>query len=186
MATDQTGKPLAATEKLRKLFGGKVAESLLKEALGRAVFGGVPNSLLGDGSSDPRIDAMRYDIAAQKAQINQHAMQQADNQSMTGYTQAIGHSARPASAPYSRDSITSRPLHRKAQMAMDRLAEQLPMCVAAKISELHLRSTFYPVSNTEDTWRYVVAFIGGRVIEFPVVADFPTDADVARICLECP
>lgn len=77
-------------------------------------------------------------------------------------------------------SAKIRPRARKVQMALDRVADALPMRVAHKIVEVR----YGPDGATDP--RFEVMFMGGRVLTFDNVDDFPTDANIAQICLECP
>lgn len=75
--------------------------------------------------------------------------------------------------------VSVRPLQLKIQTAIGRLCDQLPMRLARKIVEVR----FGPEGVTDP--RFEVVFLGGRVLVFDNVDEFPTDADIARIALEC-
>jgi hypothetical protein len=62
-------------------------------------------------------------------------------------------------------------------VAFRKLAEELPVGLLQNIRTVKLLAN--PLA-------YVVTFPGDRVEEFYNVNDFPTDADIARICLVCP
>lgn len=74
-----------------------------------------------------------------------------------------------------------RQLHQiKIKLAVDRCVEQIPFRLAHKIQEIRFgpEGVLYPT--------FEVVYMGGKVIEFENVDTFPTDADIARIALECP
>jgi hypothetical protein len=73
-----------------------------------------------------------------------------------------------------------RPLLVKVNKAIDNFCNELPMKLAAKIVAVE----FGPDGVMDPSYR--VSFIGGKVINFYNVDDFPTDADIARIAVECP
>jgi hypothetical protein len=74
----------------------------------------------------------------------------------------------------------AHPYETRIRAAMQRACEQLPLRLAHKISEIR----FGPDGVTNP--RFEVVYMGGKVIEFDDVDNFPSDADIARIALECP
>lgn len=68
----------------------------------------------------------------------------------------------------------------KIKLAVDRCVEQIPFRLCHKIQEIR----FGPGSVVYPTFE--VVYMGGKVVEFENVDSFPTDADIARIALECP
>lgn len=74
---------------------------------------------------------------------------------------------------------TSRPNRLKLDMAFKRLAEGLPFRVAST-----LEAKFGPEGNTNPAFE--IHYSSGHVIRFENIDTFPTEADIARICLEAP
>lgn len=74
----------------------------------------------------------------------------------------------------------------KSQRAIERLVDQLPMSVAARIRTVRLLCRFDHQYRRMDTFRYEVVFDTEKKIEFDEVNDFPNDAVIGRLCLECP
>jgi hypothetical protein len=77
-------------------------------------------------------------------------------------------------------SQSVKPTNRKFQLALDRAIEQLPIRLANKIHVIR----FGP--DGSDDPHFEVIFKSGKVVTFEDVDHFPTDADIARIAVECP
>jgi hypothetical protein len=75
---------------------------------------------------------------------------------------------------------SAKPTNRKVQLALDRAIEQLPIRLANKIHVIR----FGP--DGSDDPHFEVIFKSGKVVTFEDVDHFPTDADIARIAVECP
>lgn len=70
--------------------------------------------------------------------------------------------------------------NRKVKLAVEQCVRELPFRLTHKIQEIR----FGPDGVIDP--RFEVVYMGGKVIEFENVDSFPTDADIARIALECP
>lgn len=66
-------------------------------------------------------------------------------------------------------------VRRKADIAIDEVLRQLPFKVVNKITYLNFT---YPQMT------FVLKFESGHTMEFGDANEFPTDADIGRICLE--
>lgn len=78
-------------------------------------------------------------------------------------------------------SIYYRELRKiKIRLAVDRCVAQIPFRLAHRIQEIR----FGPDGVIDP--HFEVVYMGGKVIEFENVDTFPTDADIARIALDCP
>lgn len=93
-------------------------------------------------------------------------------------------SQRPAPPPSPPPRLTyhasARPLETKVNAALADVCRQLPVRLASRIKEIR----FGPQGVIDPMFE--VEFMGGKVISFDNVDEFPTAADVARIALECP
>lgn len=92
-----------------------------------------------------------------------------------------------ALAPYKPTPPTPQPLSNigqldklKSTVAISKLAEALPFRVLRQIE----RVTFGP-QGVEDM-AYEVVFKSGQIVRFTDIDKFPSEADVARVCLEAP
>lgn len=84
-----------------------------------------------------------------------------------------------------REMLSIDPLTTKAAAKIARALEQIPMRMAAKI----LRIAFvvkYAAGTHDQTQVFVVTYANNATLEFGDIDMFPTDADIARIALECP
>lgn len=82
--------------------------------------------------------------------------------------------------------VSASPLHDRSHTAIRALTSQLPMRILGAIEQVKLLATVDSVENMQGNFRYVVEFKGGRKLEFANADTFPTEADVARVALECP
>lgn len=115
------------------------------------------------------------------------SVRQATAQAVRGATQYAQHqTAGPNDGPSEYTITRVEPLKHKVDDAIARLVRQMPMNVAANITTVSVRFKGPLDIATVAGCRFIVAFVGGKTIEFPLDDAFPTDADVARICLECP
>lgn len=73
-----------------------------------------------------------------------------------------------------------KPLAARVQGAIDKVCGQLPIRLCSRISSIR----FGPDGVIDPTFE--VEYMGGKVIQFENVDEFPTEADIARIALECP
>lgn len=79
-------------------------------------------------------------------------------------------------------SHTVRPGQAKIDQAIHRAIAAIPVRVAVKTLEIR----FGPVNVEMSAKRFEVEFTNGHILAFPDIDTFPTDADIARICLEAP
>lgn len=86
----------------------------------------------------------------------------------------------PPPEPPPKYSRSYRPFAYKADAAIERVCEQLPFRLAHKIAEIR----FGPDGVVDPMFE--VVFMGGKVIQFDNLDTFPTEADIARIAVECP
>lgn len=80
--------------------------------------------------------------------------------------------------PYHYEIAT--PLGKKVKVALERTLAELPFRVVTKLDTIR----FGPADVTDP--RFEVVFKGDKIVEFDNVDTFPTEADIARICLMCP
>jgi hypothetical protein len=69
--------------------------------------------------------------------------------------------------------------------ALGLLVKEIPYKVAAKITSASFATTTRTADGQVTTYKFVVIFAGGKRLEFEAEG-FPSDADIARVCLECP
>lgn len=73
-----------------------------------------------------------------------------------------------------------KPADFKIKAAIERVCAELPFRFTFKISEIR----FGPEGVTDPGFE--VVYMGGKAITFHNIDEFPTDADIGRILLECP
>ena len=83
--------------------------------------------------------------------------------------------------PACMNPITVDPMRTWANERMTRLHQQLPLNVLRKIISTTLEEGENAGLQCRIVWRS-----GSPYLRLPVTDNFPTDEDVARICLECP
>lgn len=75
--------------------------------------------------------------------------------------------------------VRVQPRVTKARGKIERMVEVLPIRICAKILSIEFYDHIVPM-------RFVITFTNQRTLEFDDVEEFPSDAHVARIALECP
>jgi hypothetical protein len=72
-----------------------------------------------------------------------------------------------------------RPMMVKAERAISRIADVLPFSIVSKINRVALQ-------RTNNTLHFTVIFSNDKFIDFYDIENFPNDAQIGRIAMECP
>lgn len=169
------------------------------EELGLAGAGGVGPVGVGGGVQEMGLGGLlasppRYVSASsglgQSSQLNaaQHAAAAQAAQNSLGaqmYPGYVGPPNQQAARPPDRVVMSVAPQATKAATKISQALEQLPMRLAGQILSINFVEKLD--ANFKVTGRvFMVTYTNNRTLEFGDVDSFPSEADIARIALECP